>query len=91
MSKRILDGRNVVTIYYGFDGEVLRHYQVLANPDVNGDGEISVVDLAYFQENFTNPNPPASSVSDFNCDGSVAVTDLSYWQSHFIAPDPAAP
>lgn len=55
--------------------------------DVNGDGEIDPVDIAYFVDFFfTGGAPPAPMVSgDVNCDGVVDPVDLAVMVDFFYA------
>jgi len=81
--------------------KILRPHQGLPNvnldgglrsPDENGDGVISLADLAIFREEFVNMGPlrfdyrgdigqPAGQF-----DGITSLVDLSFFQAHFVAP-----
>ncbi len=56
------------------------------SPDIDGDGEVSVVDFALFASAFGGTDP----CSDFDCNGSVSVADFAIFAAHFQhGPGPA--
>jgi hypothetical protein len=53
-------------------------------PDLDGDGVVSIADLARLLANFGR-NDASSADGDMNGDGSVNLTDLTIFQSDFGA------
>jgi len=58
----------------------------LRNPDIQGDGLVSLTDLSLFQQAFVNGGPPWQGDLAEPFDDLTSLTDLSIFQQHFVAP-----
>ena len=71
------DTKTVTFVYSDYIPEPLK-----TNGDLNGDGEISVLDVAHLQKILVEKAPMPNKDLDFNCDGNVDIFDAIMMQKH---------
>jgi hypothetical protein len=60
-------------------------YNILVrSPDINGDGEVQLIDLSIFASHF--PPKPYDTCSDMDCNATINIQDLARFAFHFGPP-----
>ena len=72
---------------YNNEGTLKYTYSIVIYGDTNGDGKISIIDLARVQKHLLEVNKLSSSYSvaaDVNRDGKISILDLARVQKHLL-------
>ncbi len=71
--------QEVTFIYTNYIPETLR-----MNGDLDGDGEISILDVVYLEKILVDKLPMPNKDLDFNCDGGVDIFDVIMMRRHLV-------